>query len=292
MRRQEHTDRYIARLPAAAVSGTIPARIPEGTTTPSALPAARDNTERHEAPDDPRIRKDRAAPMDLELTLDAREAQGKANKRLRRAGIVPGVVYGKGEDSTNVQVDAKTFETLYRSAGRTSVIKFKLPGASRATSGFIKSVQRHPLSGAALHVDYLLVNLSVEMEVEVPLTFTGIAPAVEETGGTLLHNLSSVRVKALPNDIPHEISVDVSSLDSLDKAIHVTDLQVDPDKVQVLTDAETLIATVVPPKVEVEEEPIPVEGEEALAEGEAPAEGAAEAPEGEAPASDEAPAAE
>lgn len=230
--------------------------------------------------------------MDLELTLDAREAQGKANKRLRRAGIVPGVVYGKGEDSTNVQVDAKTFETLYRSAGRTSVIKFKLPGASRATSGFIKSVQRHPLSGAAIHVDYLLVNLSVEMEVEVPLTFTGTAPAVEETGGTLLHNLSSVRVKALPNDIPHEISVDVSSLDSLDKAIHVADLEVDPEKVQVLTDAETLIATVVPPKVEVEEEPIPAEGEEALAEGEAPVEGAAEAPEGEAPATDESPAAE
>ena len=69
--------------------------------------------------------------MDLELTLDAREAQGKANKRLRRQGLVPGVVYGKGEDSTNVQVESKTFETLYRAAGKTSVVKFRLPGASR-----------------------------------------------------------------------------------------------------------------------------------------------------------------
>jgi len=93
--------------------------------------------------------------MDLELTLDARGAQGKANKRLRRIGIVPGVVYGKGEASTNVQVDAKTFETLYRAAGRTSVVNFRLPGSSRSTSGFIKSVQRHPLSGQPLHVDYL-----------------------------------------------------------------------------------------------------------------------------------------
>ncbi|MGH2416874.1 MAG: 50S ribosomal protein L25, partial [Candidatus Limnocylindria bacterium] len=126
--------------------------------------------------------------MDLELTLDSREAQGKANKRLRRSGIVPGVVYGKGEGSTNVQVEAKTFETLYRAAGKTSVVKFKLPGASRATSGFIKSVQRHPLSGQAIHVDYYLVNLNVEMEVDVPLVFSGEAPAVEETGGTLLHN--------------------------------------------------------------------------------------------------------
>jgi large subunit ribosomal protein L25 len=209
--------------------------------------------------------------MDLELTLDAREAQGKANKRLRREGIVPGVVYGKGEGSTNVQVDAKTFETLYRAAGRTSVVKFHLPGASRATSGFIKSVQRHPLTRRALHVDYYLVNLNVEMEVDIPLVFVGEAPAVEETGGTLLHNLNAIHVKALPNDIPHEITVDVSTLTSLDVAIHVADLNLNRDLVQVMTDGETLVATVVPPRVEVEEEPVVAEGEEL--EGEAAGEG-------------------
>ncbi|MEO6346067.1 MAG: 50S ribosomal protein L25 [Candidatus Limnocylindria bacterium] len=210
--------------------------------------------------------------MDLELTLDARAAQGKANKRLRREGMVPGVVYGKGEGSTNVQVEAKTFETLYRSAGRTSVVKFRLPGASRATSGFIKSVQRNPLSGKAIHVDYYLVNLNVEMEVDVPLVFTGIAPAVEASGGTLLHNLSSIHVKALPADIPHEITVDVSVLKSLDVAIHVSDLSLNRDLVQVMTDGETLVSTVVPPRVEEEPEPVVVEGEELegeAAEGEA-----------------------
>jgi large subunit ribosomal protein L25 len=220
--------------------------------------------------------------MDLELTLDPREAQGKANKRLRRAGIVPGVVYGKGEESTNVQVDAKTFETLYRAAGRTSVVKLHLPGSKGASSAFIKSVQRHPLSGQPLHVDYLVVNLNVEMEVEVPLVFTGEAPAVEETGGTLLHNLSSVRVKALPANIPHEISVDVSTLVSLDVAIHVKDLSLNRDLVQVLTDGEALVSAVVPPRVEVEEEPVLTEEELAEAEAAAAAEGAegAEAGEG------------
>ena len=211
--------------------------------------------------------------MDLELTLDAREAQGKANKRLRRDGIVPGVVYGKGQESTPVQVDAKTFETLYRAAGRTSVIKFRLPGASRATSGLIKSVQRHPLTGRPVHVDYFLVNLKQEMEVEVPLVFTGEAPAVEDTGGTLLHNLSNVRVKALPTDIPHEITVDVSVLTSLDVAIHVRDLNLNRDLVHVQTDGDTLVATVVPPRVEVEEAPVAAEGEELegeAAEGEEP----------------------
>ena len=223
--------------------------------------------------------------MDLELTLDAREAHGKANKRLRRAGIVPGVVYGKGQDSTPVQVDVKTFETLYRSAGRTSVVKFRLPGESRATSGLIKSVQRHPLTRNPIHVDYFLVNLKQEMEVEVPLVFTGEAPAVEETGGTLLHNLSNLRVKALPTDIPHEVSVDVSVLKSLDVAIHVRDLSLNRDLVQVLTDGDTLVATVVPPRVEVEEVP-EIEGEELegeAAEGEAAAEGGEAAAEGGTP---------
>jgi len=217
--------------------------------------------------------------MDLELTLDAREALGKANKRLRREGMVPGIVFGKGEPSTPVQVDAKAFETLYRAAGRTSVVQIKLPGRTGATSGIIKSVQRNPLSGGAIHVDFFLVNLTQEMEIDVPLVFTGEAPAVELTGGTLLHNLSSLHVKALPNDIPHEVTVDVSVLTSLDVAIHVRDLNLNRDLVHVLTDGETLVATVVPPRAE-EPEPEPELTEEEI-EAAAAAEGAEGAAEGE-----------
>ena len=209
--------------------------------------------------------------MDLELTLDPREAHGKANKRLRRTGMVPGVVYGKGHESTPVQVEAKAFDTLYRAAGRTSVIKFHLPGAGRATSGLIKSIQRHPLRGTVIHVDFFLVNLQQEMELDVPLVFVGESPAVIEGGGTLLHSMSQLHVKALPNDIPHEIEVNVATLVSLDVAIHVKDLSLNRDLVHVMTDGETLVATVVPPRVEEEPEPVVAEGEEL--EGEA-AEGA------------------
>jgi large subunit ribosomal protein L25 len=229
--------------------------------------------------------------MDLELTLDAREAHGKANKRLRRDGLVPGIVYGKGQDSMPVQVEAKTFDTLYRAAGRTSVVKFRLPGAGRATSGFIKSIQRHPLTGRVLHVDYLLVNLKEEMEVDVPLVVIGEAPAVTELGGTLLQNLSTLRIKALPNDIPQQVEVNVSTLISMDVAIHVSDLSLNRDLVTVLADADTLVATVVPPRIEVEEEPVPVEGEELEGEAAEGAEGeAAPAEGGEAPSEGEAPA--
>jgi large subunit ribosomal protein L25 len=215
--------------------------------------------------------------MDLELTLDARDALGKANKRLRRGGLVPGVVYGKGHESTAVQVEAKTFDTLYRAAGRTSVIKFHLPGERGSTSGLIKSIQRHPLSGNALHVDFCLVDLLQEMELDVPLVFVGESRAVVEEGGTLLHNLSQLHVKALPTDIPHEIEVNVSTLVSFDLAIHVRDLNLNRDLVHVLTDADTLVATVAPPRAEeVEPEPVVAEGEEgAVPEGEEGAEGEA-----------------
>jgi large subunit ribosomal protein L25 len=140
------------------------------------------------------------------------------------------------------------------------------------------------LTGRALHVDYFVVDLKVEMELEIPLVFVGEAPAVEDSGGTLLHNLSSINVKALPTDVPHEIEVDVSVLKSLDVAIHVRDLNLNREQVQVLTDGDTLVATVVPPRAEEEPETVVGEGEiegeegaEAVAEGEGAAEGAAPA---------------
>ena len=101
------------------------------------------------------------------------------------------------------------------------------------------------------------------MELDIPLVFIGEAPAVEETGGTLLHNLSSIHVKALPGDIPHEVQVDVSVLEvARRRHPRSTDLSLNRDLVHVLTDGETLVATVVPPRIEEEPEPVVVEGEE------------------------------
>jgi large subunit ribosomal protein L25 len=199
--------------------------------------------------------------MDLEISLAPRNAHGKANRRLRRDGIVPGVVYGKGAESTSVQVDVKTLETLYRAAGRTSIVNVKLDGG-RGISAIIKGVQRNPLTGKPLHVDFFLVDLKQEMEVDIPLVFHGEAPAIELTGGSLFTNLDHIRVKALPTDLPHQIDVDVSGLVNLDLSIHVRDLSLNRDKVQVLTDGDDMVAKVVPPRVE--EEPVVEAAEEEL----------------------------
>ena len=225
--------------------------------------------------------------MTLELVVDARSVLGKQTKRLRRAGNVPGVVYGKGTASIPVQVDAKRFETLYHAAGRTTIFQLEIPGTG-PRSAIIKSVQRHPLSGRAIHIDFFLPDLTIELQVDVPLVFVGEAPAIEATGGSLFTSLSSIKVSALPADLPHEVTVDVTPLVDLEAAIHVRDLGVESDTVHVLTDPDEIVARVMPPRV-IEEPVVEEEGEEGEGEeGEAAAGEGEEGPE----ASGESPAAE
>ena len=209
--------------------------------------------------------------MDLEITAEPRSATGKRNRQLRRTGRLPAVVYGKDTESLAIQVEAKAFDILYRAAGRTSLVKLQLDGQSK--SAIIREVQRHPLSRHPLHVDFLVVDLAQEMEVDVPLVFTGEPPAVELTGGTLMTPIGHLRVRALPAEMPHEITVDVTSLVDLEASLHVRDLII-PENVHVQTDGDELIARVLPPRIEEEPEV------EEVAEGE---EGA-ERPEGEAQA--------
>lgn len=216
--------------------------------------------------------------MALEIAPEARTLTGKASKRLRRDGLVPGVVFGKGRESMPVQIEARSFEALYREAGRTSIIRLTAPGASRATSVIMKSVQRQPITGQALHVDFFVVDLKHEMQADVPLVFTGEPPAVEQFGGVLFTQLDHLRVRALPADIPHEVSVDLSPLVDLETAIHVRDLVVDDSKVHLLNDPDELVARVSPPRVEEEPE---VPEAEAAGEGEEPADEDAETAEGE-----------
>jgi large subunit ribosomal protein L25 len=201
---------------------------------------------------------------------------------------VPGVVYGKGSASIPVQVEAKRFETLYHAAGRTTIFQLEIPGAG-TKSAIIKSVQRHPLSGRAIHVDFFLPDLTIELQIDVPLVFVGEAPAIEATGGSLFTSLSTIKVSALPSDLPHEITVDVTPLVDLEAAIHVRDLGVESDTVHVLTDPDEIVARVMPPRVI--EEPVveEVEGEEGEGEeGEAAAGEAGEVPEiGESPAGED-----
>jgi large subunit ribosomal protein L25 len=212
----------------------------------------------------------------LEIKAEPREVFGKKLKALRRQALVPANVYGHGLESRALQLSEKVVSQSIARASGSTLFTLSLDGGQGHTV-LVKEVQRHPTSRRVLHVDFYQVQMTEKLRASVPLHFVGEAPAIRQFDGTMLHNLSAVDVESLPGDLPSHIEVDVSGLETLDDAIHVSDLNVPPD-VAVLTLSEELVAKVLPPTLpEVEE----VEEEEAAAEAEA---GAAEAPEGEQPA--------
>ena len=205
------------------------------------------------------------------LVATHRDITGKAVSRLRHAGKLPAVVYGHGEGSDNVTVDAHEFEQLRRHTGRNTLVDLSASTASKARPVLVHGVQVHPVNRRPLHVDLFLVRMTEELTVDVPLIATGVSPAVEVGGGTLLHPTESVRVRALPDHLPAvDRATRSTSLVDFDTTIHVRDLTI-PGDVTLVTDGDEIIAKVQAPRVEVEEAPVVAEGEEG-AEGE-PAEG-------------------
>ena len=202
------------------------------------------------------------------LAAADREVTGKAVKRLRHEGRLPAVVYGHGEPSTNVSVDAHDFDLLRRSTGPNALVDLALDGG-KARPVLVHGIQFHPVNRRPLHVDLFLVRMTEELTVDVPLVPTGESLAVTDHGGTLLHVTETVRVRALPDHLPQSIEYGIASLVDFDASIYVRDLDV-PDDVTLLTDVDEVVAKVLPPRIEVEEVAAPAEvaeGEEAEGEG-------------------------
>jgi large subunit ribosomal protein L25 len=180
------------------------------------------------------------------LAAAKREITGKKVAQLRRAGRLPAVVFGHGVASENVSVDAHEFDLLYRRVGSTTLIDVEVDGEKRPT--IIHGVQREPLKHRTIHVDLFVVRMTEELTVEVPVTVTGTAPAVEQLGGTLSH-ISHIKVRALPDHLPQHIEVSTDSLVDFESVVHVRDLAI-PGDVTLVTDPGEIAARVLPPRVE------------------------------------------
>ena len=213
------------------------------------------------------------------LAAEHREVTGKAVNRLRHAGRLPGVVYGHGEASTSVSVDAHEFELLRRHAGRHAVIDLSVEGDGKVQPVLLQAIQEHPVSRQPLHVDLLVVDLTAERTTDVPISFVGTSEAVAKQGGVMLHLRDTVLVRAKPDDLPSAIELDISPLVDFETTLHASDL-VMPPGVTLVTEPTEALARVQQPRVE--EEPVAA----APAEGEAAEEGttAEPAPEGGEPA--------
>ena len=214
------------------------------------------------------------------LAAEPRQITGKAVARLRRQGRLPAVVYGHGVPSSNLSLDAHEFDVLRRRLGANALVDLSVAG-EKADPVLVHEVQIHPVHRRPLHVDLFLVRMTEELTVEVPLVPVGTSEAVEVQGGTLIHALEEVRIRALPDHLPQRIEYPIDSLVDFEGTIHVRDLII-PSDVTLLNELDELVARVIPPRIEVEEAPAveavePVEGEEG--EGGAAPEGG-EVPEG------------
>jgi len=208
------------------------------------------------------------------LTVAPRSVEGsRANRRLRRTGLVPGVVYGGEGEPIAFQVDARTLRNALAHGG--AVITLTVEGAGE-TPVVLKDQQRHPVTGDTMHVDLLRVDLRQKIGAVVVLELIGgdDAPGVK-AGGVLEQVTRELNIEALPTAIPDTIELDVSAAEIGD-TITLASVTA-PEGVELLDDAETVVATLTPPRLSTEaDEEIETETEvvgEAGAEGEAAAEG-------------------
>ncbi len=190
----------------------------------------------------------------VSLSVKVREGKGKElNKKLRRQGWIPAVVYGRSKKPLSLEVPAKEFTKALRGAAGSNVI-IDLSVADQASktaksTALIKEIQQHPLSGDILHVDFHEISLTEEIKVGVPVVPKGEAVGVKMDGGVLDHSLRELQVFCLPTQIPDRIEVDVTDL-KIGSSIHVRDLKA-PSGVKILTDPDTSVFSVKHPTQEI-----------------------------------------
>ena len=216
------------------------------------------------------------------LEIRPRTVLGKHVGALRRAGRLPGVIFGGHADSTPVDTDAHAFELAFRRWGTTTLLS--LTGLQSDVSALVNGVSRDPRTGKLLHVDFVRVSLTEKTHADVPLHFGGESPAVKTHGAILVHGLEHVRVEAFPQDMPHRLEVDISKIEQIDDTVHVRDLVVDASKVVILNEPDEMIAKAVAARVEEEAPAAAVAAESEPAEDEAEETPAAGATKGTAPA--------
>ena len=186
------------------------------------------------------------------LTLKA-EIRDKTDKldRIRKAGRVPAVFYGKKEASTAISIPQIDFLKVWKAAGESSVITLETPKGIKES--LIQDVDLDPLTGIPRHADFYVFEKGHKVEVELSLEFTGISPAVKDLGGMFVKVLYKLKVEAMPKDLPHGINVDISSLVSFGDQILARDIVL-PAGVKLRENPEEVVALVSAPREEKEDE--------------------------------------
>lgn len=214
--------------------------------------------------------------------VQPRATVGKAVKKLRREGVLPASIYGRGQESIAVQLPYVVARDLMNAHGYNALLHVNVEGEGKPRPVVVKQVDQNPVTRELRHIDFLQVDLTRKITGPVPLQFVGEAPAIKDHGGVLVIHADTVEVEALPADMPVSLEISVESLTDLDSYLYAKDV-VTPPGVEVISDDEYLLAAITRPRISAEGD----EDEVAEGEQEAPAAEAAEAPEA---AAEEAPA--
>jgi len=197
------------------------------------------------------------------LTLEAttRETLGKKTRFLRRQGITPAHLFGHNLKSLSIQCNTAELRSIIAQAGTATILNLKIDTEKLPRKVLIREIQHGPLGKQLLHADFYQIRLTEKIKVDIPLLLVGEAPAMKQKGRLLMQTLTGLSVECLPDKLPSEIKVDLSTLEEVGQAIHVKDLTLDPD-ITITNDPDQLIVKISEVRVEVEMvEEVPVEAE-------------------------------
>ena len=184
----------------------------------------------------------------LSLQVSQRDVLGKKVKELRRQGLTPLHLYGKGQPSLSLQADSPSVNDIVRRAGNNIPLNLSYSEAEDPALVFVREIQRHPISNQILHVDFYRIDITQRVRGLVPVFLHNESPAVRIHGGVLSQLIYSLSMECLPLDMPERIDIDISVIEIPDQAIRVSDF-IAGEGVTVLTDPEEIIARVTPPRV-------------------------------------------
>lgn len=193
------------------------------------------------------------------IVLDVTEGVYASAKQARAADRIPMAYYGKGAKNHSFSVGYQDFRRAYEKGGQSTIVYLKNEKGEEFPI-LIQDIQYEPVSDRMIHIDVIAVRMDQLITTQIPLTFTGIAPAVKDLGGVLVHSKESIEVECLPKDLIHAIEVDISSLVDFHTSLTIGDIKI-PDTIKILDAEDINIITISAPRSAIEEEATPAEGE-------------------------------
>lgn len=191
--------------------------------------------------------------LELQISAKIRDKFGKQIKSLKKNGIIPAVLYGHGSKATALSLDLKEFAKIYKQAGESTIINLNIEkdGKAELKPVLIHEVDFDPVSDELRHADFYVVRMDEKITAKIPLVFIGESDAIKVLNGILIKNLHEIEVEALPKDLPHQIEIDISVINTFSDHIYIKDLKLSQG-VRVLDDASEIVALVKPPRTEEE----------------------------------------